>query len=198
MIGSRSVRWRRISNDALPEPMMMAARNSVTGTPCAASSLPVCWRLARWGERLAASVAEPAEVDDAPHTGRRRRPWRSCAPPAGRGRRSRAPPNPSSGRGSTPPRRPPRRGRASQAPAGPRGTAVASGKRPASGRTSRLMSTSWWPSDGSTDARRPPMYPLAPTTRMRIAQEYAGTARVARNLHRPSHRSNAHFERTMR
>ena len=31
--GSRSVRWRIISNDRLPEPTMIAARNSVTGTP---------------------------------------------------------------------------------------------------------------------------------------------------------------------
>ena len=37
MTGRRSVRWRRISNDALPEPMIAAARNSVTGTPALAS-----------------------------------------------------------------------------------------------------------------------------------------------------------------
>ena len=59
MIGSRSVRWRRISNDALPEPMMIAARNSVTGTPCAASSFPVCCRLARCFDRLVAPSPSP-------------------------------------------------------------------------------------------------------------------------------------------
>ena len=59
MTGRRSVRWRRISNEALPEPMMTAARNSVTGTPCAASSAPVSWRLARWWERSASSSPRP-------------------------------------------------------------------------------------------------------------------------------------------
>ena len=47
MMGSRSVRARSISKDALPEPMTMAARNSVTGTPCRASSAPVSCRLRR-------------------------------------------------------------------------------------------------------------------------------------------------------
>ncbi len=59
MIGRRSVRWRRISNDALPEPMITAARNSVTGTPWAASSAPVSWRLARWCDRSAESSPRP-------------------------------------------------------------------------------------------------------------------------------------------
>ena len=59
MTGRRSVRCRRISNDALPEPMITAARNSVTGTPAAASSAPVSCRLARWCERSASSSPRP-------------------------------------------------------------------------------------------------------------------------------------------
>ena len=39
--------------------MITAARNSVTGTPCAASSAPVSWRLARWWERSAESSPRP-------------------------------------------------------------------------------------------------------------------------------------------
>ena len=35
------------------------ARNSVTGTPCAASSAPTAWRLARWCERSVASSPRP-------------------------------------------------------------------------------------------------------------------------------------------
>ena len=38
--GSTWVRWRSISNDIDPEPMMTAARNSVTGTPEEASTRP--------------------------------------------------------------------------------------------------------------------------------------------------------------
>ena len=38
--GRCSVRYRSISNDAEPLPMMMPARNSMTGTPVLASTLP--------------------------------------------------------------------------------------------------------------------------------------------------------------
>ena len=47
MTGSTSVRWRNISNDALPEPMMTAARSSTTGTGPDASTRPTSCRLDR-------------------------------------------------------------------------------------------------------------------------------------------------------
>jgi hypothetical protein len=47
MTGSRSTRARIISNDRLPEPMTIDARNSMVGTPEAASRRPTSWRLAR-------------------------------------------------------------------------------------------------------------------------------------------------------
>ena len=75
MIGRRSVRFRRISNDALPEPMTMAARNSVTATPWEASSAPTAWWLAHEVRRQVSTVVtEPAKVDDASHPGGCRRP----------------------------------------------------------------------------------------------------------------------------
>ena len=43
--GSTSTRWRSISNDALPEPMITAARSSVTGTVPPARIRPTSWRL---------------------------------------------------------------------------------------------------------------------------------------------------------
>ena len=107
MTGSRSVRWRRISNEALPEPMMTAARNSVTGTPCAASSAPVSWRLARWCDRSDGILTQPAEVDDAADAGPLRRLREVARRPVDRAPRSRAPRRPWSGPGSTRP--PPRR-----------------------------------------------------------------------------------------
>ena len=57
--GRCSTRLRSSSKEALPEPMMTAARNSVTGTPCEASSAPVSWRLARWAERPLAGSPRP-------------------------------------------------------------------------------------------------------------------------------------------
>ena len=59
MTGRCSTRLRSSSKEALPEPMMMAARNSVTGTPCAASSAPTCWRLARCAESLLSGSPSP-------------------------------------------------------------------------------------------------------------------------------------------
>ena len=47
MAGSTSTRLRSISKEALPEPMMIAARSSVTGTGPAASSRPTSCRLDR-------------------------------------------------------------------------------------------------------------------------------------------------------
>jgi hypothetical protein len=48
--GSRWTRARSISNDALPEPMIMAARSSVAGTGPPRSTSPTSWRLVRWVE----------------------------------------------------------------------------------------------------------------------------------------------------
>ena len=39
--GKRWVRWRNISNEAEPEPIIIPALNSITGTDVVASSLPV-------------------------------------------------------------------------------------------------------------------------------------------------------------
>ena len=43
--GSRSTRARIISNDALPEPIMMDAWNSITGMPLERRMFPVSARL---------------------------------------------------------------------------------------------------------------------------------------------------------
>ncbi len=48
--GSRSVRWRSISKEAEPEPMITAARSSAVGTPLARSTRPTSTRERRWGE----------------------------------------------------------------------------------------------------------------------------------------------------
>ncbi len=50
IIGKRSVRQRMISNDMLPLPTIIPARNSVTGGPNSRSTSPVSWRLLRWSE----------------------------------------------------------------------------------------------------------------------------------------------------
>ncbi len=47
MAGSRETSERSISNDALPEPMIIAARSSVVGTGPARSTSPTSWRLER-------------------------------------------------------------------------------------------------------------------------------------------------------
>ena len=47
MIGSRWVKWRSISKLAEPEPIMMPARNSMTGTDVLANSVPVRAREAK-------------------------------------------------------------------------------------------------------------------------------------------------------
>ena len=48
--GNRSTRARMISNEALPEPMTIDVRNSITGIPDARSISPTSWRLRRCGE----------------------------------------------------------------------------------------------------------------------------------------------------
>ena len=69
--GSRSTRARSISNDALPEPITIEARNSIVGTP---DSRRIAADLLPRGEMLGeVALAEPAEVDDPAHTRRPRR-----------------------------------------------------------------------------------------------------------------------------
>ena len=49
MIGNRCVIWRTISNEAEPDPIIIPARSSSTGTPYFANEAPVfalearCW-----------------------------------------------------------------------------------------------------------------------------------------------------------
>ncbi len=50
MTGSRSVRYRSISNEAEPEPITTAARSSVTATPPSRRARPVATRDRRCGE----------------------------------------------------------------------------------------------------------------------------------------------------
>ncbi len=57
--GSTSTRLRSISKLADPEPMMTAARSSVTGTGPDASTRPTSCRLARCGDRSSASCPSP-------------------------------------------------------------------------------------------------------------------------------------------
>ncbi len=59
MAGRRSTRYRRISNDALPEPRIMAARSVVTGTGPSASTRPTSARERRCAERSGASSPSP-------------------------------------------------------------------------------------------------------------------------------------------
>ena len=44
MAGSRSVRYRNISKDADPDPMITLARNSITEAPDDRNTLPTCIR----------------------------------------------------------------------------------------------------------------------------------------------------------
>ena len=48
MAGSFSTSARTSSNERLPEPMTMAARNSSVWIPDASRIRPTSWRLARW------------------------------------------------------------------------------------------------------------------------------------------------------
>ena len=65
MAGSTSARCRSISNEALPDPMITAARSSVTATVPDARILP---DLVSAGEMIGQSVgvfvAEPTEIHD--------------------------------------------------------------------------------------------------------------------------------------
>lgn len=58
--GSRSVRYRSISNDADPDPMITAARSTAVGTPEARRMRPTSARERRWGE--SACSGTPAGV----------------------------------------------------------------------------------------------------------------------------------------
>jgi hypothetical protein len=51
MTGSFSTSARIISNDRLPDPITIDARNSITCTPVLRKNLPTSWRLRRWGDR---------------------------------------------------------------------------------------------------------------------------------------------------
>jgi hypothetical protein len=86
MIGRRSVRWRIISNDRLPEPTITAARNSVTRAPPALAVRVAGLLPAREVGRQPA-LAESAQVDHVrcPTGGGPRRT--SCGGDAGRARR---------------------------------------------------------------------------------------------------------------
>ena len=57
--GSRSTNARIISNDKLPEPMMMDARNSITGTPCARNRSPTSCRLRKCADKSGSSSPNP-------------------------------------------------------------------------------------------------------------------------------------------
>ncbi len=59
MIGNRSTRYRRISNDAEPEPMIMAARNTVTGTEPDARAVSTSRREARCSLSLSPISPKP-------------------------------------------------------------------------------------------------------------------------------------------
>ncbi len=59
MTGRRSVSVRIISNESEPEPTMIAARNSVTGTPDSRSTSPTSCRERRCSERSASGSPNP-------------------------------------------------------------------------------------------------------------------------------------------
>ena len=57
--GSLETSDRSISKEALPEPTIMAALSSVTGTRPARRTSPTSWRLSRWGESFSAFRPSP-------------------------------------------------------------------------------------------------------------------------------------------
>jgi len=57
--GSRSTSARISSNEALPEPITMEARNSMTGMPLARRILPVAMRLLMCGDSASPCVNPP-------------------------------------------------------------------------------------------------------------------------------------------
>ncbi len=59
MTGSRSTSERIISNDRLPEPITIEARNSSTGTPHSRNTRPTSCRLRRCVESACSSLASP-------------------------------------------------------------------------------------------------------------------------------------------
>ena len=64
MTGSRSTRARINSNERLPEPMMIEARNSITCTPDARSTSPGLLPATEVVGKPVLRVAESAQVDD--------------------------------------------------------------------------------------------------------------------------------------
>lgn len=54
--GSRSVRYRSISKDAEPDPMMTAARSTAVGTPDSSRIRPTSLRDRRCGDRVRSSA----------------------------------------------------------------------------------------------------------------------------------------------
>ena len=59
MIGSRSVRWRSISNEAEPEPIITPARSSIVGTPLERRISPVFALADIWGESESSEEVMP-------------------------------------------------------------------------------------------------------------------------------------------
>ena len=95
--GSRSTRWRRMRNEALPAPMTIAARAwTVPGTAAAR----MLGDLLAAAQVLGVAALQAAEVDDAPHAGGARGPREGRRAGAVALRRSRRRRRPSSARGS--------------------------------------------------------------------------------------------------
>ena len=164
MTGSRSTSARIISNDRLPAPMTIDARNSTTGTPLARSASPVSTRLFRCVDSDRGGVAESAQIDDAAHAragGRAAEVSSGARDRAGESRSAR----PSSAPGNSACHAVHRRGRAT----------LRRGSRPATisvvgavGRDRRAAARGTAPRgrlSSSRRRRRPPMYPVAPVSR---------------------------------
>src|SRR4029453_3809282 len=92
MPGSRSTRATIVSKAALPEPITMAARSTVSGTAPDASRRPVSIPLRRWGERPGPAARPPPAGGRWGGRGRAAPGGPRSPPPAGRAPRSRASP----------------------------------------------------------------------------------------------------------
>ena len=165
IIGSRSTSARIISNDRLPAPMTIDARNSTTGTPPARRSAPVSARLLRCAGQRGGLVRQPAQVDDAPHAGARGGPTevgRGASVQLGEAgpRRHRV----HQVVGALHARRAPRRAtpRRGSRPARPPSSVARSGDAAGLPREARTGSAAFL----DARRRRPPMYPVAPVSRI--------------------------------
>ena len=67
--GRRSVSARTISSDRLPEPMTIEARNSTTSTPLSRSDVAGLVAAPQVGGQVVPRLAQSADVDDAPDAG---------------------------------------------------------------------------------------------------------------------------------